>query len=118
MEPEEIDNLFREKLKGFAPLPSPDAFMRLQQKMEPPKKERSLWIYYAAASISILLIAGLFIFRNGDKIGIEPGLAVTKPTNSKAVPGVLSIIASMIISLYLHILNKTIRISFYKGTTD
>jgi hypothetical protein len=65
MEPEEIDKLFRDKLAGRAAMPSPDAWMRLQQKMEPPKKERNLWIYYAAASVVILLVSGILYFKNG-----------------------------------------------------
>jgi cytoskeletal protein RodZ len=65
MEPEEIDKLFRDKLAGRPALPSPDAWMRLQQKMEPPKKERTMWIYYAAASVVVLLLAGLVYFQNG-----------------------------------------------------
>lgn len=64
MEPEEIDKLFRDRLSGLPATPSPDAWLRLQQKMEPAKKERTMWVYYAAASISIILLSGLFFFGN------------------------------------------------------
>jgi len=64
MEPENIDKLFKDKMAGFSPSPSPDAWLRLQQKMEPPKKERTMWVYYAAASIALLLISGSLLFKN------------------------------------------------------
>ncbi|GEO06783.1 hypothetical protein AAE02nite_44470 [Adhaeribacter aerolatus] len=64
MEPEEIDKLFKNRLGNLPVPPSADAWMRLQQKMEPPKKERTMWIYYAAASVVILLISGLLLLRN------------------------------------------------------
>jgi hypothetical protein len=73
MEPEEIDKLFRDKLAGRPAVPSPDAWMRLQQKMEPPKKQRTMWVYYAAASVVVLLICGLLFFNKG---GDEAGPAV------------------------------------------
>jgi hypothetical protein len=70
MEPEEIDKLFRDKLTGRPAVPSPDAWMRLQQKMEPPKKQRTMWVYYAAASVVVLLVAGILFFnRGGDAAG-------------------------------------------------
>lgn len=74
MEPEEIDKLFRDKLAGRPALPSPEAWMRLQQKMEPPKKEKTMWIYYAAASVVLLLMAGLLYFHAGQQAP-GPGLA-------------------------------------------
>jgi hypothetical protein len=84
MEPEEIDKLFRDKLAGLSATPPADAWMRLQQKMEPPKKERTMWIYYAAASVVILLVAGILYFRNGaDPAG--PAVATT-PVLAPPVP--------------------------------
>ena len=64
MEPEEIDKLFKNKFSNLPVPPAADAWMRLQAKMEPPKKERTMWIYYAAASVIILLVSGLLLFRN------------------------------------------------------
>lgn len=72
MEPEEIDKLFKDRLAGLPAMPSVDAWQRLQQKMDPPKKERSLWIYYAAASVVILLVSGLLLIQTNTK---NPGLA-------------------------------------------
>jgi flagellar basal body-associated protein FliL len=75
MEPEEIDKLFKDRLSGLPVMPSADAWMRLQGKMEPPKKERTMWIYYAAASVVILLVSGLLLFRNYNQ---EPATTVVQ----------------------------------------
>jgi hypothetical protein len=64
MEPEEIDKIFKDRLAGLPVTPSADAWMRLQQKMEPPKQENTRWLLYVAASFSILLLAGVLFFRN------------------------------------------------------
>jgi hypothetical protein len=88
MEPEEIDKLFRDKLAGRPAVPSPDAWMRLQQKMEPPKKQRTMWVYYAAASVVVLLIAGILFFnRGGDAAGPAVATApqVAPPAAKKPV---------------------------------
>jgi hypothetical protein len=66
MEPEEIDKLFRDKLAGMPVLPPADAWNRLQEKMEPPKKEKTRWLYYAAASVLLLLMAGILFLKTGD----------------------------------------------------
>jgi len=78
MEPEEIDRLFKDRLAGLPAMPSADAWSRLQRKMEPPKKENKIWLYYVAASISILLVVGLLFFRNQALISSQQ-VAVTKP---------------------------------------
>lgn len=66
MEPEEIDKLFKNRLGDLSVPPSADAWMRLQAKMVPPKKERTMWIYYVAASVLILFVSGLLLFRNNN----------------------------------------------------
>ncbi|MDB5262330.1 MAG: hypothetical protein JWQ14_1611 [Adhaeribacter sp.] len=71
MEPEEIDKLFKDRLSGLPVMPTADAWARLQQKMEPPQKERNLWVYYVAASVVLLLVSGLFVYRN-----YAPGSAI------------------------------------------
>lgn len=83
MEPEEIDKLFRDKLAGRSVLPSADAWMRLQQKMEPPKKQRSMWVYYAAASVVVLLAAGILYWNSG---GISTGPSVATVSREVAPP--------------------------------
>ncbi|KAA5547881.1 hypothetical protein [Adhaeribacter rhizoryzae] len=75
MELEEIDKLFKNRLGNLPVPPSADAWMRLQAKMEPPKKERTMWIYYAAASVVILLVSGLLLFRNYNS---DPTLSVAQ----------------------------------------
>jgi hypothetical protein len=82
MEPEEIDKLFRDRLAGLPATPAADAWMRLQQKMDPPKKEKTMWIYYAAASVVILLVASILYFKHendptGPAVATAPG--VTQP---------------------------------------
>jgi hypothetical protein len=91
MEPEEIDKLFRDKLAGRAAMPSPDAWMRLQQKMEPPKKERTMWIYYAAASVVLLLVCGILYFKNGldptgPAVATVPRVASPAPVSQPGTP--------------------------------
>ncbi|WP_026464557.1 hypothetical protein [Adhaeribacter aquaticus] len=63
MNPEDIDKLFKEKLERLPAAPSADAWARLQQKMEPPKKRENTWLLYVAASVSVLLIMGLLYFN-------------------------------------------------------
>lgn len=83
MEPEEIDKLFRDKLAGRQAVPAPDAWLRLQQQMEPPKKQRTMWVYYAAASV-VLLLVPLFLFLN--RGGDGPGPAVATVTREAEAP--------------------------------
>src|SRR5690349_16171190 len=82
MEPEEIDKLFKNKFSNLPVPPSADAWMRLQAKMEPPKKERTMWIYYAAASVVILLVSGLLLFQNYNS---DPTPTVAQTENKKPV---------------------------------
>ena len=93
MEPEEIDKLFRDKLAGRPALPSPEVWMRLQQKMEPQKKEKTMWIYYAAASVVLLMMAGMLYFRAGQQAA-GPGLA-TAPKPEIPAPATLPEKAAM-----------------------
>jgi len=88
MEPEDIDKIFKNRLSNLPATPSDDAWKRLQQKMEPPKKARSMWIYYAAASITLLIISGIWFFSNkntldnGTLASIKtPEAATSKPAN-------------------------------------
>jgi len=86
MEPEDIDKLFKDRLANLPATPASDAWARLQQKMEPPKKARSMWIYYAAASITLLIIAGLWFYNNQYSPESETLATVNKPKASAVSP--------------------------------
>jgi hypothetical protein len=90
MEPEEIDKLFKDRLAGLPATPSPDAWLRLQQKIEPPKKERTMWLYYAAASISLFILAGLLFFRNAGPDQNQVAQAPTQLPAAKNKENILS----------------------------
>ena len=86
MEPEDIDKIFKDRLANLPATPASDAWARLQQKMEPPKKARSMWIYYTAASITLLIIAGLWFFNNQYSPGSGTLATVNKPKASAVSP--------------------------------
>ena len=86
MEPEEIDKLFKDRLAGLPAIPPANAWMRLQQKMEPPKKTRSMWIYYAAASITLLIISGIWFFTNQSTLNNGTLATINKPKASTSSP--------------------------------
>jgi len=86
MEPEEIDKIFKNGLSGLPVTPSTDAWKRLQQKMEPPKKNRSMWIYYAAASITLLIISGIWFFTNQNTLDNGTLATVNTPEASTSKP--------------------------------
>jgi len=86
MEPEEIDKLFKDRLAGLPAKPSADAWMRLQQKMEPPKKARSMWIYYAAATVTLLIIAGALFFTQQSNFNNGTLATANKPKASNLAP--------------------------------
>ncbi len=63
MKEEEIDQFFKNKLGPYAPAPSADAWARLQSKMEPPQQKRPImWVYYAAAAVTLVLVSGVLMF--------------------------------------------------------
>ncbi len=63
MKEEEVDQYFKDKFNQFAPVPAADAWARLQSKMEPPRQKRSpMWVYYAAAVITLTLVSGVLLF--------------------------------------------------------
>ena len=82
MEPEEIDKLFKYRLASLPATPPADAWTRLQQKMEPPKKTRSMWIYYAAASITLFIISGIWFFTYQNTLNSNTVATVNKPNTS------------------------------------
>ena len=81
MKEEEVDQYFKDKFQPFAPVPSADAWARLQSKMEPPSQKRSLmWAYYVAATVTLVLVSGaIFFWLQTEKIKPNENLARTNP---------------------------------------
>ncbi len=99
MKEEEVDRYFKDKFQQFAPVPSSEVWARLQSKMEPPRQKRSaMWVYYAAAAVTLLLVSGvlLFWFQTG-KVQPEENLARLKPvlTQPNLLPPKETIIADI-----------------------
>lgn len=74
MDHNKIDSLFREKLDGFEVTPSASAWSELEGKIGSRKK---LPVYWVAASIALLLLAGITV------------LEITKPTNDALALGII-----------------------------
>ena len=88
MEPEKIDAIFRQKMEKFQKTPSADAWAKLQSRMEPPKEEKKpvMWLYYAAASIMLVLVSGILWITNQNENTSGTQLANTTKTKiQKAV---------------------------------
>ena len=63
MKEEEVDQYFNNKFNQFAPAPSTDAWARLQSQIQPAKPKRpTMWLYYAAAAITLVLLSGVLLF--------------------------------------------------------
>lgn len=80
MSAEELDKLFKDKLANRPVTPSADAWARLQTQMQPQeeKKERKpfMWIYATAASVALLMGAGIWTLKDGDLLSSQPNATV------------------------------------------
>ncbi|MDQ3291926.1 MAG: hypothetical protein M3Q05_11625 [Bacteroidota bacterium] len=85
MKEEEVDRYFKEKFQQFAPVPSADAWARLQSKMESPQQKRShMWVYYAAAAVTLVLVSGALLFWfQTDKLSSGGNLARIKRASAQ-----------------------------------
>ena len=65
MKPEDIDKLFNERLGNLERMPSPDAWLRLQEQLQPQPKRNviPMWLSYAAA-VAFLLLTGTYLYLN------------------------------------------------------
>ena len=96
MKEEEVDQYFKNKFDGFAPVPAADAWARLQNKLEPPLPQRNTrWVYYAAAAVTCLLLSGtLFFWLRTDTVYPTGNLArqipVISPLRTKPVGPVVA----------------------------
>lgn len=81
MKEEEVDQYFKNKFNQFTPVPSADAWARLQSKMEPPQKKKSgMWVYYAAAVLTLTIMSGaLFFYFNTNSLNPDNSLTQLKP---------------------------------------
>lgn len=88
MKEEEVDQYFKNKFSGFAPAPSADAWARLQSKLEPPlPKRNTMWVYYAAAAVTLLLLSGALVFwLNTQSVNPTGNLARQMPVISPIEP--------------------------------
>jgi hypothetical protein len=81
MKEEEVDQYFKNKFNQFTPVPSADAWARLQSKMEPPQKKKSgMWVYYAAAVLTVTMLSGaLYFYLNTSSLNSNTSLTQLKP---------------------------------------
>ncbi|QNF35177.1 hypothetical protein HUW51_21565 [Adhaeribacter swui] len=80
MKEEEVDQFFKNKFANYTPAPAPDAWARLQSKMESETKQRPLmWVYYAAAVVTLVLVSGALFFYNNSITQKDNNLATLKP---------------------------------------
>jgi len=83
MQPEDIDQLFRDRLQGHAPTPPDHLWAQLEEELQPAKKRPTMWLYSAAAMVVLLLVAGLgWLLRGSDATDTAGQLAVHTPTVS------------------------------------
>lgn len=96
MKEEEVDQYFKNKFDGFAPAPAADAWERLQNQLAPPPpKRRTMGIYYAAASLSLLVLSGALFFWLRTPAVTSPGnlarqAPVVRPLAPKTVGPVVA----------------------------
>ena len=90
MQPEDIDQLFRDRLAGHAPTPPDHLWRQLQPEIQPVKKRPPMWLYAAAAAVALLLlVGGGWLLRPGAAPAPGP-LATTQPARitTPAAPSV------------------------------
>ncbi|NIJ51030.1 hypothetical protein [Dyadobacter arcticus] len=59
-----VDDLFKRKLTEWYKTPSENAWLKIQEGTET-RRRPAVWIWYAAASVAVSLIAGYLIWGNG-----------------------------------------------------
>lgn len=77
--PNNIDNLFARKLSNLERTPSPDLWQRIEQGQKKESRRLGGWYWYAAASVTILLMAGYLIWQNPTQMdGLQEQMAQTE----------------------------------------
>ncbi|WP_373512380.1 hypothetical protein [Persicitalea sp.] len=69
--PNNIDDLFARKLSNLERTPSPDLWQRIEQGQKKESRRLGGWYWYAAASVTILLMAGYLVWQ-GETKTVEP----------------------------------------------
>ncbi len=69
--PNKIDDLFARKLSNLERTPPPDLWQRIEQGQKKESRRLGGWYWYAAASVTILLMAGYLVWQNQTQT-IEP----------------------------------------------
>lgn len=83
MRPEDIDQLFRDRLQGHAPTPPDHLWAQLEEELQPAKKRPAMWLYSAAAVIALLLAVGLgWLLQTSGTVDTSGQVATTSPTVS------------------------------------
>ncbi|WOK05040.1 hypothetical protein [Imperialibacter roseus] len=90
MSNKKIDHLFRTKLEAHPVSPSPEAWAKLQGKMNPGSRKKGAFWMSVAAAVSMILVAGWFIYRQSTGelnspntlAGIDNTEKVTTPENT------------------------------------
>ncbi|MEQ9375748.1 MAG: hypothetical protein RIG68_11250 [Imperialibacter sp.] len=90
MSSKKIDDLFRTKLEAHPVSPSPEAWAKLQGKMNPGNRKKGAFWMSVAAAISMILVAGWFIYRQSTAelnstntlAGMDNTEKVTTPENT------------------------------------
>jgi hypothetical protein len=90
MSTKKIDHLFRTKLEAHPVSPSPEAWAKLQGKMNAGSRKKGAFWMSVAAAVSMVLVAGWFIYRQSTGeinspntlAGIDNTEKVTTPENT------------------------------------
>lgn len=83
MQPEDIDQLFRDRLQGHAPTPPDHLWAQLEEELQPAKKRPAMWLYSAAAVVALLLAVGLgWLLQAPGTTDMAGRLATTAPAVS------------------------------------
>ncbi len=67
----ELDNLFKNKLEDFEKRPAQNLWAQIDEKIEGPRKTPVFWIWSVAASIILLMLAGIIFYSNENIPGQE-----------------------------------------------
>ncbi len=88
-EQQPIDKLFARKLEGLEGTPTPQAWNRLESRLEQKKtrKKGMIWLSYAAAAAVVLLLGALWVIRSRETTGPQPPIAAQRP-EGKQTPAV------------------------------
>ncbi|MBC6611514.1 hypothetical protein H8B15_11295 [Hymenobacter sp. BT507] len=83
MLPEDIDQLFRDRLQGHAPTPPDHLWAQLEEELQPAKKRPTMWLYSMAAVVALLLAVGLgWLLQAPGTVDTAGQLATNSPTTS------------------------------------